>query len=664
MNEGVLKTRPDNNPGLSCPCDLSAADGSVGAAVFGHFEIPNPNTCVRDEEHILPILIVQTGLCCSATALFVYSPYPQLAEADQVQTFEMASSSVSQESLDMDDFDTSARRNRIRVHRGHSGRGVAPFRSLPDRGNIGGTMGEHEDGVGAGAGRDLNGEAGDGGVGSLPGASLGLSSHTHHTADHESPTRSAAARLKDKQRGRPNHMKGKLPKDKRKLREKRRSTGVVHCMPSTESTGDSLDDDDDDELVVHDTKKNTLYNESSASGHHHHQSLYEARSNTNYSHQRRNKSPSDLEADLEDNQDYDSTVSHSETNLSLIGRSESSEMPAAYTPGRSVLHHHHQTPGKGISSSCLPEKSSTGNSFPLKYSPETNRAMKFNAANSNNSGNTNNSNNGSSDADSSSRTNTPSTSSSSSVLSRWRDYPDTSSTLSGSSRPGFGLSAPQPSPDSPRRFGSAQGAAASSSGPTTTASPGQDPQAASNVSSSGSSGSITGTVHSRPLGFSVFRDGNSNTSNTTNTSTGWSGASKSSYSGSGYMSPASRLRDRDGGGPSSIHTRMANYQSPRPYGAPASSLQSTSQYSMSGQQQQQQQNSETVSQLEKQLEKEREDNKRLQQQLEEKEKKIAELEKAIELLNSECDGLDEDNLKLQEENQALIRAMSKLTSNV
>ena len=31
-------------------------------------------------------------------------------------------------------------------------------------------------------------------------------------------------------------------------------------------------------------------------------------------------SPSDLEADLEDNQDYDSTVSQSETNLTLIGQ--------------------------------------------------------------------------------------------------------------------------------------------------------------------------------------------------------------------------------------------------------------------------------------------------------------------------------------------------------
>ena len=31
-------------------------------------------------------------------------------------------------------------------------------------------------------------------------------------------------------------------------------------------------------------------------------------------------SPSDLDADLEDNQDYDSTVSQSETNLTMIGQ--------------------------------------------------------------------------------------------------------------------------------------------------------------------------------------------------------------------------------------------------------------------------------------------------------------------------------------------------------
>ena len=35
-----------------------------------------------------------------------------------------------------------------------------------------------------------------------------------------------------------------------------------------------------------------------------------------------NWSPSDLDADLEDNQDYDSTVSQSETNLTMIGQSQ------------------------------------------------------------------------------------------------------------------------------------------------------------------------------------------------------------------------------------------------------------------------------------------------------------------------------------------------------
>ena len=51
----------------------------------------------------------------------------------------------------------------------------------------------------------------------------------------ESPTR-LGGRLKDKRIIRPTHLhKGKAVKDKRKLREKRRSTGVVHMPhPSTE----------------------------------------------------------------------------------------------------------------------------------------------------------------------------------------------------------------------------------------------------------------------------------------------------------------------------------------------------------------------------------------------------------------------------------------------
>lgn len=138
----------------------------------------------------------------------------------------MASSSVSQESLDMDDLDTTARRNRIRVHRGHSGRGSMPHRGPTDRGDAGEVDKD-------GKGDHHNGDTADGG--GAGGTGGGMQSHSHLPGDHESPTRGAAARLKDK-RSRPNHMKGKLPKDKRKLREKRRSTGVVHCIPSTEVT--------------------------------------------------------------------------------------------------------------------------------------------------------------------------------------------------------------------------------------------------------------------------------------------------------------------------------------------------------------------------------------------------------------------------------------------
>ncbi|CAL1534868.1 unnamed protein product [Lymnaea stagnalis] len=489
----------------------------------------------------------------------------------------MASSSVSQESLDMDDLDNMARRNRIRVHRVHSGRGALPHRGLPDN-----VDGGDQDREGKG-GDHHNGE-------SIPTDGLGLSSHSHLPGDHESPTRGAAARLKDK-RTRPNHMKGKLPKDKRKLREKRRSTGVVHCMPSTESTGDSLDDEDDDEDASHDTKKNTTYNEVSSGGRHH-ENIYESRHSSNQMYQRRNKSPSDLEADLEDNQDYDSTVSHSETNLSLIGRSESSEI-SQNLPGKQ------QGAGAGgrFGSSA----------FSSKYSPESNRALKFGSSNV------------SSDADSSTtRTYAPSTSSStSSILSRYRDADSPRSTTGNST----GNNGATPESDSPRRI-----------------------NANSTCTASAEANQIQ-PVHPRPVTFSFLRDGNSATARN----------EKSSFPSS-YVSSASRFKDRDGSsaltGTSSVHSRLASYQTPRPF------VSSTITPSVS------QQQSDTIAQLEKQLEKEREDNKRLQQQLEEKDRKITELEKAIELLNNECDGLDEDNIKLQEENKALIRAMSKLTSNV
>ncbi|XP_005090049.2 myosin-G heavy chain [Aplysia californica] len=528
----------------------------------------------------------------------------------------MASSSVSQESLDMDDFDNTARRNRIRVHRGHSGRGSLPYRTLPDRGD-----GVDQDREGRG-GDHHNGDVGDGG-----GGGLGLSSHSHLPGDHESPTRGAAARLKDK-RSRANHMKGKLPKDKRKLREKRRSTGVVHCMPSTESTGDSLDDEDDDEDVSHDTKRNTTFNEGGSAGHHHHQTLYETRHSASvaYSHQRRNKSPSDLEADLEDNQDYDSTVSHSETNLTLIGRSESSDM-SQNLPNRPLC-----AAGTGLG------RFGGGVGITSKFSPESNRAaFKFNPSNM------------SSDADSP-RTNTPSTSSSSSILSRYRemDSPHTT-TSSANNNNNTSTSSGPPDPDSPRRFNNN-----SNNNNNNSSSIG-----GGSAGSTSSSSTLSSQIQPRPVGFSVFRDRDSTTA--TSAGGGVLGSSSSRGDKPPYSSSlvGSRFgRDRDGGasgaaGAGSAHSRLASYQSPRPFVSMSSSSAAMNQ-----------QQTETISQLEKQLDKEKEENKRLQQQLEEKDKKIAELEKAIELLNTECDGLDEDNLKLQEENKALIRAMSKLTTNV
>jgi len=60
-----------------------------------------------------------------------------------------------------------------------------------------------------------------------------------------------------------NFNKGKQQRDRRKLREKRRSTGVVH-LASTESTGGSTSGEDEEsaEILGVETKRNTLHNES------------------------------------------------------------------------------------------------------------------------------------------------------------------------------------------------------------------------------------------------------------------------------------------------------------------------------------------------------------------------------------------------------------------
>lgn len=125
----------------------------------------------------------------------------------------MASSSLSQESLDRDDYDFIGRRGASRIKPVHG-------RSW---------VGQRYDSLESG---DMEGPD----VGPSPLASSALGETTVTGAEiggeHDSPTR-ATSRLKDK-RGRPIHLhKGKTAKDKRKLREKRRSTGIVH-LPSTE----------------------------------------------------------------------------------------------------------------------------------------------------------------------------------------------------------------------------------------------------------------------------------------------------------------------------------------------------------------------------------------------------------------------------------------------
>ncbi|XP_052810367.1 PRKC apoptosis WT1 regulator protein-like isoform X2 [Mya arenaria] len=234
----------------------------------------------------------------------------------------MASSSVSQESLDItEDYEITARRSRIRTLRA-KGAFHKP--------------GDHEpDSFGDRDGWDVNG--GDGST-LQPGTSAG------EGIIHDSPSRSAAQRMKDKRR--PSHLqKGKPLKDKRKLREKRRSTGVVH-LASTESTGDSLDDDHEEEKVLTEAKRNTTYNEVIDDDNPQTPSEVMRRiqqfqtltltSNNKPSQEivsstkplapkgyvaRRNKSPSDLEADLEDNQDYDSAVSQSDTSFAFNDQS-------------------------------------------------------------------------------------------------------------------------------------------------------------------------------------------------------------------------------------------------------------------------------------------------------------------------------------------------------
>lgn len=226
----------------------------------------------------------------------------------------MASSSLSQESLDRDDFDLSNRRSRMKVTRCRAAPVYSKNESVEttDDKDVDDDEYVGKSGAGAGAGAGAGGPQATGGASSvmlIAGSSGGGGAVEHisfspgsvlFASDHDSPTR---AKIKDK-RGWPGHLhKAKPAKDKRKLREKRRSSGLVH-MQSTESTGDSLDENDKDRCTY-----NEVIDADNPQTPEEDRKAFTSRA-------ARNKSPSDLDADLEDNQDYDSTVSQPETNSS------------------------------------------------------------------------------------------------------------------------------------------------------------------------------------------------------------------------------------------------------------------------------------------------------------------------------------------------------------
>ncbi|XP_071633790.1 uncharacterized protein [Temnothorax longispinosus] len=159
----------------------------------------------------------------------------------------MASSSVSQEDFD-NDFELTSRRPRIRTARTR----VVPARtgdvsSISFQKNT--TDVEESQGV------------------------YDASSNPVLPTEHENPQSKPIIRKQDKRvtgrvfsvvscLHRPTHInKGKQQRDRRKLREKRRSTGVVH-LPSTESTGGSTGEDEEElSGTCLETKHNTHHNE-------------------------------------------------------------------------------------------------------------------------------------------------------------------------------------------------------------------------------------------------------------------------------------------------------------------------------------------------------------------------------------------------------------------
>ncbi|CAG5128324.1 unnamed protein product [Candidula unifasciata] len=454
----------------------------------------------------------------------------------------------------MDDLNTPTPRNRFKIHQGHAVHGFLSQQPLPGRLPVG--VGDDQGRVGKDHQKNVSADGDTG---------LVLLSHSHLPDDLEFPARGTAARLKDK-RSRPNHTKGKLPKDKRKMREKRRSTGVVHCMPGAESTGDSLEDEDDkgddNKDAVHDTKKNTVYNESGTTLGRPHQASYEV-------------SPSGLDADFENSQESDSIIRQSETNLTLTGQSETFEKPQTST-------------GRRLDSVRGVGGKPGARGYMSKYSSESGQAG--NVANGRISSGVD------------SFRNITSTPAAPSVLTRYCETSSRPSSITDTSSAAFselGLA---------RKLNSISVDCNQSSKP-------------------------------RPAGFSVF-----------NPSAG--SGQQDKPVGPNHVSGTFKF-SRDGAvARSNLGTPLssaAGYQAPRTFHT-----------SSSGSLQQQ---SDTIVQLEKQLETQKQENLQLQQAVSVKDQRIAELQKEIELLNKECDDLDVDNMQLQEENRALIRAMSKLTSS-
>ncbi|XP_012345799.1 PRKC apoptosis WT1 regulator protein isoform X8 [Apis florea] len=200
----------------------------------------------------------------------------------------MASSSVSQEDFD-NDFELTSRRSRIRTARAR----VVPPRtgdssSINFQKNAQNT--EESQGI------------------------CDTSSNSVLPPEHENQQNKPIMRKQDKRvPGRPTHInKGKQQRDRRKLREKRRSTGVVH-LPSTESTGGSTGEDEEDlSGTCLETKHNTHHNEFLD------HELIEERTAKMFT-QRRNKSHSDLEADDEE---FDSLNQSDSVNQSDHGNHE------------------------------------------------------------------------------------------------------------------------------------------------------------------------------------------------------------------------------------------------------------------------------------------------------------------------------------------------------